>query len=912
MPAPFQIPLFYDLDNRKWVVSSTSSVSRTNLVIGQGASVDFVVKFIQSGAVIELTTPSWIFGIKVLGDATGDYLLQTLTASKSGTGSSTAYTFSLTIDSTELRAFLLTATASTNYCALEIKDTFNDIVTLPALVTTINSDYLISGTEPSDANGTLTVASGKDAIISNSITLNGTDGSSYNLNSFGTGTVTSVSVTTANGVSGTVANSTTTPAISLTLGTITPTSVNGITLSGSGSLANSGTSSLTGFTGSGTSSGTNTGDQTSITGNAGTATALATARNIFNISFNGTANVAGDATNTGHFASVPGSGAAGHFITENGTAPTLIAGRSAWYSNGSGVPSFRNGTGTAVTLVRSSDLGTGIATFLATPSSANLAAAVTDETGSGALTFATSPTFTTSIIAGSSTMALFNTTATTINFGGGATTAINVGNSTGDFIVKSGELLPDFNDGTALGSSSKGFSDLFLASGAVINFNAGDVTITHSSNTLTVAGSSNLTVASDVTTGSGLAITSNTLSTGKLLSLASTSTATGTQYGLDVSLTGSYSSSAYTSYGVNVFNSRYGSYGSCTTYGALFTVSNPGSYSNTHYGVSSVVSNYQYGTGTNYGFHTSITNGGSSGTNYGVYSSVNSMSTTNYAGWFSAGSGTTNWAIYVSAGDVGTALTTLNCFNTTATTVNAFGAATLLTIGGAGASASMFAPSTLDATSSTTGAIRTSGGISAAKALNIGTTATIGGATAISLSGTGTGVPLTAFVPSLGSGFGVYITMGRAASNYNSASMGFVGVGSGTTTNYMTFSLYGVAATCRVYDTSFTPNANGSIDLGNSSFGWRQIYLDKTITAAATTGAQTINKSSGSVNFAAAATSLVVTNSLCTTSSVIHCTIATNDATAADIKVVAASGSFTIYLGVAPTAETRVNFLLTN
>lgn len=40
----------------------------------------------------------------------------------------------------------------------------------------------------------------------------------------GSGTVTSVSVTTANGVSGTVATATTTPAISLTLGAITPTS----------------------------------------------------------------------------------------------------------------------------------------------------------------------------------------------------------------------------------------------------------------------------------------------------------------------------------------------------------------------------------------------------------------------------------------------------------------------------------------------------------------------------------------------------------------------------------------------------------------------------------------------------------------------------------------------------------------
>ena len=43
-------------------------------------------------------------------------------------------------------------------------------------------------------------------------------------------------------------------------------------------------------------------------------------------------------------------------------------------------------------------LGTGVATFLATPSSANLAAAVTDETGSGALVFATSPTLVTPIL----------------------------------------------------------------------------------------------------------------------------------------------------------------------------------------------------------------------------------------------------------------------------------------------------------------------------------------------------------------------------------------------------------------------------------------------------------------------------------------------------------------------------------
>jgi hypothetical protein len=53
-----------------------------------------------------------------------------------------------------------------------------------------------------------------------------------------------------------------------------------------------------------------------------------------------------------------------------------------------------------------SGLGTGVATFLATPSSANLAAAVTDETGSGALVFGTSPTLATPTITTSATVPL--------------------------------------------------------------------------------------------------------------------------------------------------------------------------------------------------------------------------------------------------------------------------------------------------------------------------------------------------------------------------------------------------------------------------------------------------------------------------------------------------------------------------
>jgi hypothetical protein len=163
------------------------------------------------------------------------------------------------------------------------------------------------------------------------------------------------------------------------------------------------------------------------TSNVSTATALETSRNIFGIAFNGTANVVGDATNTGHFASIPTGGQAGHFITLNGTAPTVIAGRSAWWSDGSGNPSFRNGTGTAVTLVKSSDLGTNVANFLATPTSANLASALTDENGTGGgFVRAEGATLTSPTLVGTP---VFNATAYTYGTGAAAAhrTALGLG-----------------------------------------------------------------------------------------------------------------------------------------------------------------------------------------------------------------------------------------------------------------------------------------------------------------------------------------------------------------------------------------------------------------------------------------------------------------------------------------------------
>lgn len=54
-------------------------------------------------------------------------------------------------------------------------------------------------------------------------------------------------------------------------------------------------------------------------------------------------------------------------------------------------------------------------------------------------------------------------------------------------------ILPTNDDGAPLGSTSKQFSDLFLASGGVINWNNGAVTLTQAANTLTLQSTGSFT-----------------------------------------------------------------------------------------------------------------------------------------------------------------------------------------------------------------------------------------------------------------------------------------------------------------------------------------------------------------------------------------------------------------------------------
>jgi hypothetical protein len=96
-----------------------------------------------------------------------------------------------------------------------------------------------------------------------------------------------------------------------------------------------------------------------------------------------------------------------------------------------------------------SGLGTGVATFLATPSSANLASAVTDETGSGNLVLSTSPTLVTPILGTPTSGTLTNATGLPI-----ATGVSGLGTGVATFLAtpSSANLSTAMTDETGSGS----------------------------------------------------------------------------------------------------------------------------------------------------------------------------------------------------------------------------------------------------------------------------------------------------------------------------------------------------------------------------------------------------------------------------------------------------------------------------
>jgi hypothetical protein len=738
------------------------------------------------------------------------------------------------------------------------------------------------------------------------------------------------------------------------------------TLSGNGSkiiAVNSGASALEAITTTGTGDGVRATSPTLVTPNIGAATATSinglgvtastgtltiansktltlsntltfTGNDASSIAFGSGGTVAYTSMGLGSFAATSSAALAGVISDETGygalvfgTSPTLVTPDIGTPSAGT----LTNCTGLPIAGIAS--LGSGVGTWLATPSSANLRSAITDETGTGSLVFATSPTLITPNIGSAS--------ATTIN-------GLTLTSSTGTLTIANGKTATINNTITLSGTDGTTMT-LPSTSATLARTDTGQTfTGTNAFGTLTATTVNGHTFTAGSSTFTGTAgqtytfpTTSATLArTDAANAFVGAQTITSTSAGastMPVSLWNA-SNTANTEVVLDLTPSTSSPGNRCASIAALNNGSNQIDLivrlSNA--GSPSEVARFNYQgrfyigptasaslAGDSPRMQIAGANGDNSCASILRYS--NDANQSNFYLGKSRGASIGTNTIVQSGDEIG-ALTFVGADGTGYIRAAKISAHIDGTPGTNDMPGRIVFSTTADGASSPTERMR----IDQRGGVGIGTTATAGYTVEIGRNITGNtlgigihqGGVVQSDVTSQTRYFNTFVSTVAASFTLSNlmhymATQSTIGAGSTVTNQYgfrVESSLTGATNNFAFYGDIASGTGRYNLYMNGTAANYfaGDMQFDKTITAGGTTGAQTINKNAGSVNFGAAATSLVVTDSRVTTSSVIICTVATNDSTMHSAKAVAASGSFTIHANAAATAETRVNFLIIN